>query len=68
MSEKMEISAESIDRVKQAAMEFKDTILSHFKDNMVEVKDWKFAIENVESSYVIDAAIKIVIKPKAKTQ
>ncbi|MGD6851900.1 MAG: hypothetical protein ACQCN6_07575 [Candidatus Bathyarchaeia archaeon] len=51
-------------KIKQAASEFKDTVVNYFKDNNVEVKDWKFSVEHSEANYIVDASVKIVIKPK----
>ena len=64
MPENVELSAEGMTKIKQAANEFKNTVINYFKENNVEVKDWKFAVESSDSSYVIDASIKILIKPK----
>jgi hypothetical protein len=68
MPENIEFSSEGMGKIKQAANEFKNTLIAYFKDNNVEVKDWKFAVENSEANYVIDASVKIVIKPKNKTK
>jgi hypothetical protein len=68
MPEKTDISNEAMGKIKQAVNEFKNSLASYFKDNNVEVKDWKFAVENSESSYIIDASVKIQIKPKSKTK
>jgi hypothetical protein len=68
MPEKIEVTSEGIDKIKQAINEFKNTLGTYFKDNNVEIKDWKFAVSNSESSYVIDASVKIQIKPKEKTK
>jgi len=64
MSEKVELSIESMSKVKQAAEEFKNTLVKYFKENIVEVKDWKFGIESAEDSHIIDATVKIKITPK----
>jgi hypothetical protein len=64
MPENVELSAEGMAKIKQVANEFKDTVVNYFKENNVEIKEWKFAVENSEASYVIDASVKIVIKPK----
>lgn len=66
MSENTALSAENVEKIKQAANEFKTTVLNYFKDRNVEVKEWKFAMENSEEAYIIDVAAKIVIKPKPK--
>lgn len=67
MTESIEISSESMGKIKQAANQFKDTLVEYFKENNVEIKDWKFAVENSEASYIIDAAVKIKISPKKQT-
>jgi hypothetical protein len=68
MPEHMDISSEGMTKIKQAVNQFKDTLVEYFKENNVEVKDWKFAVENSESSYIIDASVKIKISPKSKTK
>ncbi len=40
---------------------------NYFKDHEVELKDWKFAVENSETNYIIDASVKILVKPKRKS-
>lgn len=64
MSEKFDLSSEGVTKIKQAANEFKDTLLSYFKEHNVEIKEWKFAVSNSEESFEVDAAVKIVVKPK----
>ncbi len=64
MSEHIEISSESMGKMKQAANQFKDTLVEYFKENNVEIKDWKFGVENSEGNYIIDATVKIKISPK----
>ncbi len=64
MSEKIDLSSEGMTKIKDAANEFKNTVVSYFKDHNVEVKDWKFAVENSDQAYIIDVAVKIAIKPK----
>jgi hypothetical protein len=64
MTENIEFSNEGMTKIKQAASEFKDTVVNYFKDNNVEVKDWKFSVEHSEANYIVDASVKIVIKPK----
>jgi hypothetical protein len=66
--EHMDISSEGMTKIKQAVNQFKDTLVEYFKENNVEVKDWKFAVENSEASYIIDASVKIKISPKTKTK
>jgi hypothetical protein len=68
LPEKIELSAEGMNKFKQAAQDYKDTLASYFKDLNVEIKDWKFAVENSEESYIIDASVKLQLKPKKKTK
>ncbi|XHH09110.1 MAG: hypothetical protein ACFCUE_00380 [Candidatus Bathyarchaeia archaeon] len=64
MAEHIEVSSDSIGKIKQAANQFKETLIEYFKENNVEIKDWKVGVENSEGSYVIDASVKIKISPK----
>jgi len=67
MTEKMELTTERMGKIKEAAMHFKDTVMTYFKEHEVELKDWKFAVENSEANYIIDASVKILVKPKRKS-
>lgn len=66
MPETIEASQDVMVKIKQAINEFKTTLGTYFENNNIEVKDWKFAVQNSESSYIIDASVKIQIKPKEK--
>ncbi len=66
MSEKIEFTTEVMNKIKQSAMTFRDSIVNYFKENNVEIKDWKFTVESSENNYVVDASVKVIIKPKAK--
>ncbi len=68
MSENNALSTENVEKIKQAANEFKTTILNYFKDRNVEVKEWKFAVENTTEAYTVDVAAKIVIKNTKPSQ
>ncbi|MCL5877381.1 MAG: hypothetical protein M1540_06175 [Candidatus Bathyarchaeota archaeon] len=62
----IDLSQEATAKIKQAINEFKNSLGTYFKDNTIEIKTWKFAVENNETGYSIDAAVKIQIKPKEK--
>jgi len=66
MPEKVELTTERMGKIREAAMQFKDQISSFFKEHEVEVKDWKFAVENSETNYIVDASVRIMVKPKHK--
>jgi hypothetical protein len=67
MTEKVELTTERMGKIREAAMQFKNSVSSFFKEHEVEVKDWKFAVENSEANYIVDASVKILVKPKRKT-
>jgi hypothetical protein len=67
MTDKKEFSSnEAIDKIKQAANDFKSNLLTYFKEHNVEIKDWKLSVESSEQGYIIDASTKIKISPKQK--
>lgn len=68
MSENNVLSTENVEKIRQAANEFKTTVLNYFKDRNVEVKEWKFAVENTTEAYTVDVAAKIVIKNTKPSQ
>ena len=68
MSEDNVLSTENVEKIRQAANEFKSTVVNYFKDRNVEVKEWKFAVENTTEAYTVDVAAKIVIKNTKPSQ
>lgn len=44
--------------------EIKKTIVAHFKDMEVEVKDWNFNIGKADKEYIIQFSAKIAVRPK----
>jgi hypothetical protein len=67
MTEKVELTTERMGKIREAAMHFRDSIGSFFKEHEVEIKDWKFAVENSEANYIVDASVKILVKTKRKS-
>jgi len=67
LPENVDLTAERMGKIREAAMQFKNSITSFFKEHDVEVKDWKFAVENSETNYIIDASVKVLVKPKRKS-
>ncbi len=67
MTEKMELTTERMGKIREAAIHFKESVSSFFKEHDVEIKDWKFAVENSETNYIIDASVKVLVKPKRKS-
>jgi hypothetical protein len=59
VTEKVEFSSEVMNKIKQSAMNFKDSIANFFKGHSVEIKDWKFAVEcTSESGCEVDVSVK----------
>ncbi len=56
---------EQLQKIGQTAQEYKEAIVSQFKDMEVEVKVWNFAVGKVEKEYIVEVNLKIGIKPKA---
>lgn len=59
-----ELTPERMAKIKEAAKSFRDNVATFFKDYAVEIKDWKFAVENSEKNYLIDASVKVLVKSK----
>ena len=57
---------ERFQKIGESFNEYKESIMSHFKDMDVEVKDWHFSVGKEENAYNVDVTVKLVIKPKAK--
>jgi hypothetical protein len=55
---------EKLQKIGQTANEYKDAIVSQFKDMEVDVKDWNFAVGKVEKEYIVEVKLKLGIKPK----
>jgi len=48
------------------ANQYKEALVSAFKNMDVEVKDWNFAVAKVENQYNVEVSVKLAIKPKKK--
>ena len=63
--EKEEINmTERLQKLGETINQYKDTVVSHFKDMEVDVKDWNFAVGKTEEEYTVEVKVKIGIKPK----
>lgn len=56
---------EKLQKIGQTAQEYKEAIVSQFKDMDVEVKDWNFAVGKAEKEYTVEINLKLGIRPKA---
>ena len=66
MSESEVNITERLQKIGQTVQEYKDTIVKHFKDMEVNVKDWNFAVGKTEEEYTVEISVKLGIKPKPK--
>ncbi len=66
MPNKVEVTSESMEKIKSAASDFKDSIAGFFRDYSAEMKDWHFAVNSTEQGAVVDVSLKVLLKPKKK--
>jgi hypothetical protein len=66
MAEKVEVTPERMEKIRNSITGFKDSLVSQLKDLHAEVKDWRFAVESHEEGVTVDVSVKLLIKPKAK--
>ena len=55
---------EKLQKIGQTAQEYKDAMVSQFKDMEVEVKDWSFSVGKADKEYNVEVNIKLGIRPK----
>jgi hypothetical protein len=56
---------EKLQKIGETANEYKEAIMSQFKDMEVEVKDWNFSVGKMEKEYTVEVKLKLGIRPKA---
>jgi hypothetical protein len=64
MSDKNIDVTERLQKIGQTVNEYKESIVKHFKDMDVEVKDWHFTVGKQEKEYIVEVNVKLGIKPK----
>ena len=64
MSEKQIDITEKLQKIGETVNQYKEALVSAFKDMDVEIKDWNFAVGKAEKEYNVDVAVKLTIKPK----
>jgi hypothetical protein len=64
MPEKHVDVTERLQKIGQTVNEYKDAIVSNFRDMDVEVKDWHFTVGKLEKEYTVEVNVKLSIKPK----
>ena len=63
MSEKQVNMTERLQKIGETVNQYKEALVSTFKDMEVEVKDWTFAVGKVEKQYNVEVTVKLTIKP-----
>lgn len=63
MSEKKDVS-EGLKKITDMFNQYKEAIISAFKDMDVEVKDWNFSVAKTENQHNVEGSFKLTIKPK----
>jgi hypothetical protein len=66
MSEKRIDMTERLSKIGETVAAYRDSLMAHFKDMDVEVKDWHFAVGKMDKEYNVDVTVKLTIKPKQK--
>ena len=57
-----------MEKMQEMGQEFnkvKKSIIAHFKDYEIDIRDWNFAVGKADKEYVIDLKAKVAIKPKS---
>ncbi len=55
---------EKLQKLGQTASDYKDAIVSQFKDMEVEVKDWNFSVGKADKEYTVEVNLKLGIRSK----
>jgi len=64
LSEKQINMTERLQKIGETVNQYKEALVSAFKDMDVEVKDWNFAVGKVEKQYNVDVSVKLTLKTK----
>jgi hypothetical protein len=57
---------ERLQEIGKKISEYKDVIVTEFKDMEVDVRNWNFAVGKTEAEYTLEVDLKLAIKPKKK--
>lgn len=68
MSESEVNITERLQKIGKTVQEYMDSLIAHFKDLEVNVKDWNLAVGKTEEEYTVEISVKLGIKPKSKQQ
>ena len=57
-------SRQKMQKISETINEYKEAMVSAFKDMDVEIKDWNFSVGKVVKQYNVEVTVKLTIKPK----
>jgi hypothetical protein len=57
---------EKLQEIGKKIGEYKDVIVTQFKDMEVDVRNWNLAVGKTEEEYTLEVNLKLAIKPKKK--
>jgi hypothetical protein len=64
MSEKHIDVTERLNKIGQTVNEYREALMSHFKDMDVDVKEWNFTVGKLDKEYIVEVNVKLSVKPK----
>ena len=64
MSEKHIDMTERLQQIGKTVNEYRESLMSHFKDMDVDVKEWNFTVGKLEKEYIVEVNVKLSVKPK----
>jgi len=64
LSEKHMDMTERISKIGETINQYRESIMAHFKDMEVDVKEWNVSAKKIDKEYAIDVTLKLAIKPK----
>jgi len=64
LSEKHMDITERISKIGETINQYRESIMAHFKDMEVEVKEWHVSVGKMEKEYDVDVTLKLAVKPK----
>ena len=64
MSEKHIDVTERLQLIGKTVNEYRESLMSHFKDMDVDVKEWNFTVGKLEKEYIVEVNVKLSVKPK----
>ena len=64
MSEKHVDITERLSKIGETINQYRESVMAHFKDMDVEVKEWNVSVGKMEKEYDVNVTLKLAIKPK----